>query len=144
MLKVLHRDHGLTVDHLDHLEVALGGREDGFFIDVLPIPSELPALPAALYGPREGDAPVVEEEVHYQTRGNRPTTSRLVARPERQGRFVVVIGIRAVGDTTLFTAYGSVKGVVAEREWGDPSLDSWEAIQEARKFWLEEGHALAG
>jgi hypothetical protein len=59
----------------------------------------------------------------------------------REGRFVIAIGIGSDEGLRLFTAYGSVRGVVAEREPGDTSLDSWELVLASRAFWAE--HALA-
>jgi hypothetical protein len=64
-----------------------------------------------------------------------------VDKPSRDGRFMVVIGEVENTTITVYTAYGSVKGVVASREPGDLNLDSWEAVVEARQFWAV--HALA-
>jgi hypothetical protein len=137
-MNILHNDHGLTSTITDFLASELGS-EAGFFIRVLALP-EGETLPAGLYGPAEGDSPVDETEVSYVLRGGRPCASRVVNRPSRAGSFVVCIGIADAEGITLFTAYGSVRGVVAPREPGDQSLDSWELVQESRSFWAQ--HAL--
>ena len=139
-IKILHADHGLTEAHVDFLADKLSDKKD-FFIEVLPLPAELPRLPAALYGPKEGDEYVREEEVTYSCRNGRPCSSRLVNRPVRDGNFVVCIGVGKVDEVLLFTAYGSVRGVAATREPGDTDIDSWEEVLEARNFWA--GHALS-
>lgn len=129
---VFHSDHGVDLNWLCE---KLGARE-GFYIEVVELDPELPAVDCGLYGPSEGDAPVDETEVSYVIRGKRNCASRVVNRPPRPARFVVAIGL---GDT-LFTAYGSIKGHVASREPGDTSIDSWEDVVAARKFWAT--HAL--
>jgi hypothetical protein len=138
-MNILHNDHGLTPAITDFLYSALSA-EVGFFIRVLPLP-EGETLPAGLWGPAEGDLPVFDWEVAHVIRGGRSCASRVTARAPRAGSFVVCIGVADAGEITLYTAYGSVRGVVAPREPGDMSLDSWEAIKESREFWRE--HALS-
>ena len=135
---ILHNDHGLNASVTSFLASELSS-EAGFFIRVLPLP-EGETLPAGLYGPAEDDLPVEETEVSYVLRGGRHCASRVVSRPYRDGSFVICIGIASAEGITLFTAYGSVRGVVAPREPGDQSIDSWEGLQESRAFWAQ--HAL--
>ena len=53
---------------------------------------------------------------------------------------MVIIGMKTDDETTIYTAYGSVKGVIAEREPGDPFIATMEEITAAREFWAV--HAL--
>lgn len=134
---VFHGDHGLTQEHLELIDSALEAAESGFHIWEIDLPEGCPDLMSALYGPSAGDAPVAEDEVVYEKRGSRPGPSRLVDRPHRPVRRMIVVGI-AGPDAKVFTAYGSQ--VAAPREWWDTSMKPHEAV-EAAKFWSE--HALA-
>jgi hypothetical protein len=138
-MKIEHNDHGLTASHAVFLASALAS-ETGFFVRSYVLPDELPSLPAAAYGPTEGDAPVGESEVHYTARGPRGNLSRMVARPTRPARHVVAIGDASAG--VLYTAYGTLTGTIAPREPGDiDSSKEPEAHAEATAWWAQ--HALA-
>ena len=131
-----HLDHGLTQDHVDFLMKKFADRTD-FFIETVEMPSELSDLQNELYGPRAGDDPVTEDEVHYAVRGDRKGESRRIAKPSRPTRFMTVIAgpEEDVLGLVLYTAYG---GVSAEREPFDAPP---EALAASEKFWAE--HALA-
>lgn len=139
-MKIFHADHGVTDAHWAFITPNLPS-EDGFFIKVVELSSALGDISCGLYGPSEGDKPVPESEVHYACRNGRSCASRLTDKPVRPARWVVVIGIRDAGELTIFTAYGSRKGCVAEQEPGDTSLPSWDEVQAAREFW--KTHALS-
>jgi len=131
-----HLDHGLKQDHVDFLMKEFGDRTD-FFIETVELPPELSDLQNELYGPRVGDEPVTEDEVHYAVRGDRKGKSRMIAKPSRPTRFMTVIAGPSEGydGIVLYTAYG---GFSAEREpFGAPP----EALAASEKFWSE--HALA-
>jgi hypothetical protein len=146
-----HADHSLLQSHKDLVEkAALGEHTDkvvtkleagAFFIKVLELPPTLGDVVCGLYGPTEGDEAVPESDVKYECRNGRPCASRLVDRPMRPARFVVFMGLNLPTELKLFTAYGSLKGSVAEREPGDTTIDSWELVQASRLFW--ETHALS-
>lgn len=132
-----HADHGLTAEHLAFVDQVLAEQPEGFFVVCRELPAELPAVPSALYGPSAGDEVISEEEVTYKKRGDRPGPSRLIDRPTRPCRSLVVIGI-AGDQPRIFTAYGGP--CAAPREWWDASMRPAEAVEAAR-FWSE--HALA-
>jgi hypothetical protein len=147
-LTVLHDDHGITPE-IKELICNKAPDEKGFFIRVIELPEGI-KLPCDLYGPSEGDAPIGEDEVHYKTRGERTNLSRLVKKPVRYGGYCIAIGAKQDdGNILLYTAYGSIRGSVSEREvtealWAslfftDPFL-SPEALETSTKFWAE--HAL--
>ncbi len=135
----IHADHSIVNEHAELVDNTVR-RKNGFFMEVIQIPDNLSSVRCGLYGPTEGDEPVPEEEVTYTVRNNRPCASRIVDRPFRPARYIVVIGVGDDGEVTIFTAYGSIKGAVALREPGDQSLNSWKEVQEARAFWKD--HAL--
>jgi hypothetical protein len=136
---VFHADHGLTPEHLAFIDKVMEGCK-GFFISVFPMPEELPDLQSALYGPSVGDAPVTDSEVVYEVRGNRPGPSRLLDRPTRPCRRIVVCGIADGAESKVFTAYGTQAQSPAPREWWDSGMKPHEAVI-AAQFWCE--HALA-
>lgn len=137
-----HADHSLTEAHWAFIdEVMREEPQDGFFRLAVRLPDELPSLPSALYGPACDDDPIKDDEVEYVVRGNRPGPSRLIDRPHREGRWVVVIGLGVLSERPMiFTAYGSLNAVISPREWWDASMRPAEAIESAQ-FWAE--HALA-
>lgn len=141
MLQILpqsHLDHGLKQEHIDWLLERFKDRE-AFFIETVELPTELPPLMCALYGPTMGDPPVVESpDVRYIVRRPRKWTSRVVDRPDRPTRLVTIIAGPSEGHAcVLYTSYG---GPAAPREPGDQAIDTGENWLEARDFWAE--HAL--
>ncbi len=140
---IAHDDHGLTKEHVSFVEqVAMKHEGLGcFFVANEEMPAELPDLTSGLYGPSVGDAPITEDEVSYEIRNGRPGPSRLIKRPARSCRRMVVIGLdKGEEGIVIFTAYGTQSTRVSPREWWDASMKPHEAI-EAAKFWAE--HALA-
>lgn len=135
---VFHADHGLEDAHYAFIDTVLSMHE-GFFVATMPLPDHCPNLTSALYGPAAGDPPVTEEEVEYRVRNNRPGPSRLVNKPHRPCRNIVVVGI-AGADAKVFTAYGTQSEDPSPREWWDTSMKPLEAVESAQ-FWAE--HALA-
>lgn len=131
-----HLDHGLTLAHITWLLMKYGDAE-GFRIETVDLPVELPLIPCALIGPAMGDAPVPEAAVHYARRGDRAGESRMVMRgPVPTRKLTVVMGPHD-GHTILFTAYG---GAQAAREPFDPALTD-EERSASKAFWAD--HALA-
>ncbi len=140
-INILHADHGLGPKHLELVKsVALAA--DGFFIEVIDLPENCPDLMSALYGPDVGDPPVRDSDVTYEIRNDRKGPSRLIDRPHRPCRKMVVVGVGADGahDATVFTAYGTQDTKAAPREWWDPSMKPHETAS-AAEFWSH--HALA-
>tara|TARA_R110000751_G_scaffold20073_2_gene59233 strand:+ start:1642 stop:2133 length:492 start_codon:yes stop_codon:yes gene_type:complete len=141
-----HKDHGLTDEHTNWItDTFIPSQPDGFFLEVVRLPHNLPDLTTALYGPSEGDPPVHEDDVKYVTRGERPGPSRILvgtAFKPRACRNICIIGIKAkeYKTDTVFTAYGTGSNEPTPREWWDTSLVPKEAIK-AAKFW--SNHALA-
>lgn len=133
----------VSASHVDHVspevvDWALNQFADrkGFFIETNQLPSELPELDNALYGPVCGDPPV--EEGYMGQRPGREYQSHLVARPLRKTRTVTVIaGPHGDEPCVLYTIFG---GPLSPKEVNDPTLA--EKDREASvKFWKE--HALA-
>lgn len=138
-----HTDHAMSAAQRAYaLEVASTRVKPGeLSITTVTLPEELGTVPCDLYGPLMGDPPVGEEEVRWACRGSRPHPSRLVDRPSRQVRTVVVVAGPVKGTPmALFTMYG---GLPAPREPGDKSLESASENEreESRAFWAV--HALA-
>ena len=139
-MNIIHGDHGLSEAHWAFVADSVR-HESGFFLRAFALPEELAGLPANLFGPQEGDPAVHSSEVFYLARNGRDIKSRLVKRPARTGRYVIVIGVADDNLTTIYTAYGSVCGVIAPREVGDPSMDGDSAaMEESAQFWAT--HAL--
>lgn len=137
---VSHTDH-LPKEILEYLLERFQDRE-AFFIETFQLPEHLPEVEDALYGPVNGDHPVVEEDVFYVRRPGRETLSRMINLPMRYTRKVTVIAGPYERDgqkwrCVLYTCYG---GPLAEREV-EPGMTE-EQIQKSRAFWAE--HALAG
>ena len=135
--RIFHAHHGIS---RETLEWALSEIcPIGFFLRTLTLTEEHPDLSNALYGPKSGDAPIAEDDVHRVKRtGDRPP-SRMVARPRRATRLLTVIGMAEGESVTIYTAYG---GPAAEREPGDPTVTPGSHEHEvAVTFWAE--HALA-
>lgn len=86
-----HTDHRLTPEHLAWLCERFADRT-GFFIEEALLPGRLPSVEwCGLHGPKAGDAPVLEEEVTYVTRGERAGASRMCKCPPRPTRTITVI-----------------------------------------------------
>jgi hypothetical protein len=132
-----HLDHDLTPAHLAFLVSHFADR-DGFFIETVTLPDDLPGLTCGLYGPSMGDPPMIEGVV-FEVRGQRAYPSRMVTLPTRSTRLLTVIaGPYKDAPCVLYTAHGGPK---APREAGDPTLKSAEDIEESCAFWAT--HALA-
>ena len=136
---ILHADHGLQREHIQLVE-AVARDENGFFLKVVDLPAWVADLTSALYGPSAGDGPIGEDEVRYEGRGDRPGPSRMVDRPHRPCRKMVVVGVATPSEIKVFTAYGTQASTPTPREWWDASMKPHEAV-EAAKFWTT--HALA-
>jgi hypothetical protein len=133
-----HLDHALVTAHLRFILDRFRDRE-AFFIETLELPAELPDLRCALYGPRMGDAPMLDEHTTLQAREGRPNVSRLTSLPPRSTRLLTVVaGPHAGFPCMLYTAFG---GPATPREPGDPSLTDPAQAAEAQAFWAQ--HALA-
>ena len=141
-LKIVHADHGVKQQHIPFIQSILDTQELGFFVVCVKVPSHLPTLKSALYGPAAGDAPIGEDEVRYEKREKRPGPSRLIDKPSRECDRMVVIGRRSEepNNNIIITAYGTQAKEPSPREWWDTSMTPLEAMESAR-FWSE--HALA-
>lgn len=130
-----HLDHGLSPEQVDFLLKTFADR-DGFFIASVELP--VGTIESRLYGPKAGDAPVAEAEVHYARRGDRKYPSRMVHKPGRNTSTITVIAGPHDGESCiLYTAFG---GPPTPREPGDETLPEKER-QESLDFWSV--HALA-
>jgi len=136
-LTLAHDDHGLTAEHLAVIDAAFEG-ETAFVLKLVTLPEGTPDLMSALYGPAAGDAPLSEDQVFYEVRNERPGPSRLVRKPHRPCRKMVVCGLADQG--IVFTSYGTQADFPSPREWWDAGMKPHEA-GEAAKFWSQ--HALA-
>jgi len=134
-----HDDHGLLWEHLDRIDTILEEQSDGFFIGAYDLTDDCPDLMSALHGPDAGDKPIPENEVFYEKRNGRPGPSRLIDRPCRPCRRMVVCGIKGEASVIL-TAYGTQASKETPRAWWDASMTPLEAIEAAR-FWSK--HALS-
>ena len=148
-LHIAHDDHGLTDAHVSLLqnspEIA-AIEDDTFVLVVLPLPDGVPSLPCALYGPSVGDAPVSDSDVTFEVRGDRGGASRLVDRPHRPARNMVVCGMKG---GACFTAYGTGASEPSPMELWDAENKhakglfgvSAADVERSRAFWAV--HALA-
>lgn len=139
---VAHADHGLTEAHLTLIDEWLGDKWLGTFrMGVLDLPEGCPDLMCGLYGPSVGDPDITEDEVVYEQRESRPGPSRMINKPHRPARRMVVIaGPGRDGDGIVYTAYGTRARQPAPREWWDSSMKPSEAWVSGA-FWSV--HALA-
>ncbi len=135
---VYHADHGLGERHLALIDAHLEGWDGSLVVDLVPIPDGVPGLPSNLHGPACGDMPVTDAESIYRVRGNRGGPSRLVARPPRLVRSMVIIAGTHEGKRAVFTSYGSQ--VIAPKEPWDPTLEGL-AKEQSHEFW--KTHALS-
>jgi len=140
-VELVHGDHGLSEAHLAFIDEVMAKLDRGSFVlKCVELPEELPSLYDAIYGPCNGDAPIEDNDpdIYFEERVGRDIPSRLLDREPRGGaRYMVVIGLAG---KVLWTAYGSLSGVIAPKEANDPSLEG-EALKEAERFWAV--HALA-
>lgn len=139
---IVHGDHGLEPEHVEFIKSVMAQREKGSFIcESFPLPADCPDLYDGLYGPINGDESITEDQVYYIICGDCGHASRMVDRPLRACRNVVIIGLC---NEVLWTAYGSLAGVVAPREPFDKFFDdptNTTAKAEAEEIWSK--HALA-
>jgi len=135
--EVLHQDHGITSAQAAHIQerLVVAVTEGGFFIQQVEIPANLGTVPCGLYGPAMGDAPVSDEDVILEARGDRAWQDRLLDKPYRQVGYVQTIGIRDDSGFTVFTMYG---GPLAPQNPEDPTNNDPKG---ARQWWAE--HALS-
>lgn len=135
---LLHADHGLDDAHKAFVQEVLEDWDGSFTLRVVDLPAHLNDLPSGLYGPEAGDAPVREDEVVYEVRGNRKGPSRLIDLPPRPVRRMVIVAGPGRDEPVVYTAYGSP--VAAPREPWDPSMNEAEKA-ESEAFWAQ--HALS-
>ncbi len=136
-------EHGLTKAHLAFIQTVMDEFGAGEFMCVArEMPAHLPSLPDNLYGPVCGDEPVLLKDVVWATRPGRETIlSRCVDLPPRPARHIIIIGL---ANEILWTAYGSLKGVIAPHEVQDHNVIKANGCPEASaRFWYSEGHALS-
>lgn len=134
--QVFHADHGISQTQMAHIQGVLASEApQGFFIREIKFSSELGTTRNALYGPACGDSPVIEGEVQYRPRGDRPWSDRAVTWPTRPVDYVQAIGVRDGDGFKLLTVYG---GPLAPQHPDDPSNPDAEG---ARAFWAQ--HALS-
>lgn len=145
-----HTDHGLTPEHWGYVldvggmhveECSKAGTGLTPLIRTVELPSGCPDAENGLYGPACGDAPVTDDEVTLERRGDRPWADRMVARPKRPSRLLTIVAVpewrgeEAGRRLVCFTAYG---GPMAPQNTNDPSNKDPEG---SRAFWSQ--HALA-
>lgn len=137
IVKDSHLDHALSKAQIELIEKKFADR-DGFFLETFELPPELGTIPCGLYGPIMGDAPVPEEEVEYQIRGDRKGASRMVSRPPRDVSSVTVIaGPHGDDVCVLYTAFG---GPCMPKEPWDESLSAEDKVK-SEDTWSK--HALS-
>lgn len=144
---IAHDDHDLTTEHVALLQTDpdIAKLDDGVFVlTTIVLPSDVESLPCGLYGPEAGDAPVTDAEASLEVRGNRQGPSRLIDKPHRNARNMVVIGIKG---GVCFTAYGSrAKSPSPMEPWDAERKQlegkaSAEDVARSQEFWSV--HALA-
>lgn len=132
-----HLDHGLGESAIEFIRERFAERAE-FFIETFELPEEFGELVCGLRGPIVGDAPITEDRVRYETRGDRPGKSRITGLPPLATREVTVIaGPHGDEPCVLYTAYG---GPLAPREPFDETLSD-EDRAESEAFWAE--HAIS-
>lgn len=147
-----HVDHGITENIICHCIDALNAyvalsqdptnklQAGPVYKLTTPLPPDLGFVPSGLYGPKVFDAPVEEEQVFYQFRGNRQTMSRMIDLPHRATRDVTIIA-GPYGDEplVLYTIHG---GPLAPKEPATlTEHDSDADRHESLEFWRV--HALS-
>ena len=138
---VAHADHGLSVEHMSLIDIALTGWDGKSLIKKLvTLPANCESLMSALYGPLVGDELICDDspDVIWEARGGRELKSKLVNRPHRPVRTMVVIAGPGREEGIVYTAYGSP--LVAPQEREDPYLSDADRPM-AEAFWSV--HALA-
>ena len=96
---IVHGDHGLEEEHVAFIKEVMAQRETGSFIcESFELPADCPGLYDGLYAPIEA---------YYDVRGDQGHASRMVDRPLRPCRNIVIIG---KCNEVLWTAYGVKAG----------------------------------
>ena len=140
---LLHADHGIASAQLSYIYDVLGTQveegtlNEGFFIQEVTLIPTMGTVPCGLHGPAMGDAPIKDDEVTLEVRGDREWPDRLIKRDTREVDFVQAIGVvdEANDRVILFTLYG---GPLAPQNAADPSNKD---VAGSTKFWAE--HALS-
>ena len=138
--RISHADHGASEAHCRLIDTELEDWDGSFTIRVVALPGDVAPLMCGLYGPAEGDEPVLENEVTYRRRGDREGLSRMCDRlPRPIMSMVIIAGPRVGGEPPrVYTVYGG--SIAVPREPWDDSL-SPEEKAEAVTFWSV--HALS-
>lgn len=132
-----HTDH-VTEAHLAFIRERFADR-DGFFIETVELPPELPALRCDLHGPEAGSEAVTDAEARMERRPGREWDSRVCDRePTETRQMTVIAGPHGESPVVLFTAFG---GPCAPREPSDPDIASEEERERSEAFWRL--HALS-
>jgi len=141
--EIAHADHNITQDQLDwvnhHPEISK--LPDGeFMIKVLEMPFFLDDARCALYGPSVGDPAVENHETFLMIRGDRDGPSRMIDKPTRPARRLVVIGIKGEKAKTIYGTRGS-RATPLEAWDAEKEEQTFEEIKKCRDFWNH--HALS-
>lgn len=141
--EVEHADHNITQDQLDwvnrHPEISK--LPDGeFMIKVLEMPHFLEDAQCALYGPSVGDPTVENHETFLMIRGDRDGPSRMIDKPTRPARRLVVIGIKGEKAKTIYGTRAS-RATPLEAWDAEKEEQTFEEIKRCRDFWNQ--HALS-
>jgi len=132
-----HTDHNVPAVVVGHLLEKYSDK-NGFFLESIELPPELPLVPNGLYGPDVGDDPIDRSEVFMIRRNGRPGLTPMVKRPYRKTNVVTIIaGPLDEEPCGLYTMYG---GSLAPKEPWDPTLEP--SKKAASEIWWSE-HALA-
>lgn len=144
---IAHDDHDVDAAHVALImsNPDIAKLDVGTFVrTVIVLPPDVESLPCGLYGPEAGDAPVTDAEVRLEARGDRQGPSRLIDKPHRNARNMVVIGIKG---RLCFTAYGTRASEPSPMEPWDAERKqlegkaSAEDVARAQAFWSV--HALS-
>ncbi len=139
-----HLDHNVPAEVVNFILDKYKDR-DKFFLDTFELPTYLPPLTCALYGPHCGDQVITEDMVTYANRGERKYQSRLIDRPVYPTQTCTVIagpytdGHGKHHPMVLYTVYGGPPAPPEPGGFPENYPDSKKA--EAVTFWAK--HALA-